>query len=322
MSPKAPLGDLPALAGWFAAQTARPDAGSADQLLYGLCEALQSPADTRVRTWTTTFRVFLNASMNPLQDFLKAEARMNTFEAPLLDLVGEIGETAVKLGDTDEFFLSMQQGADVTGLIVFRFLSAWTALNAGKPELCVDECEKVTEPFSSIHTLHGQALLEIGRPADAIDALDIATKLAPSEILAWFQKAKALHVVGRHHEAFSALGECNRLAPQSDEVALYMGMIAVEQTEAALWGEAYQTLRPRLTRLQDGSVTLTLMRLAAMIGDKGKASSVIKDSTWSGKLPTGDSMQSLATTLRLLGDRGWMDVAASLMTKVTQEIAS
>lgn len=324
MAAKASLDDYPQLARWYAdcRDPARLEAPEA--LVFGTCEAIQAikaidqgqtPA---VRAWTRTFRKFLRTAGEPLRDFLVAEETVQRLDADLLDLIGELGETALRVGEDGSFLEAMQAGAEQTGLVVFRFLSAWTALNSGKLELCVEECEKVSEPFASVHTLHGQALLELGRPREALEALDVATSMGPQEILAWFQKAKALHVLGRHDQAFAALRECLRLAPQSDEVALYMALIAIETSDAPVWQEAWSVLRPRLGRLAEtATVTLTLVRLAGLLQDKDKAQGVLAESGWSGDFSGASMTAALAATLRLLGERGWMDLAAVILGRAT-----
>ena len=327
MSTKATLDDYPALARWYAEERGCSAPAVAHRLVLGTCEALArigavDPGRSPAELWSRNFRAFLDASLDPLADFLKAEALMQQHDAVMLDLIGDFGERSLRQGDSTEFFEGMRQGADRTGLVAFRFMSAWTALNSGRPAVCAEECEKVDEPFSSIHTLHGQALLELGRPQDALETLEVATKLAPQEILAWFQKAKALHLLGRHDAAISALRHCQALAPQSDEVALYMGMIAAESTSQELWLEGFSALRPRLARLPEAPVSLTLLKLAALLKDKGKALAVLRDGAWQGRLSTGDAIQSLATILRIFGELGWMDVSAHLLGKVTQEVAS
>lgn len=316
---KMPLDDYPALAAWYSQHATRPVTELSGQLVLRTCEALRREPTAAARLWMTSFTDFLGNSAAPLKDFLAAEEIVHRCNVELLDVIGDIGEAAVKAGSGDDFFQTMQQGAEVTGLIVFRFLSAWTALNTGRLEDCVDECEKVNEPFSSVHTIHGQALLELGRPAEAIEVLDVATKLSPGELLAWFQKAKALHVTGRGREAIACLKECRRLAPQSDEVAVYQAMIAVETPAAVdLWAEAWAVLAPHLGRLGSiSTVALVTLRLAALLDDKSKAELVLGTTTWNGNAQENDVLQALTSTLRLLGQRGWMDVAATLLGRVT-----
>lgn len=323
MSAKDGLEDYPALAKWYAENCVRAALDTPEQLVLSTCETMKRGKSAGMREWLQSFRSFLQTSSSPLQDFFVAETTMQRCGAELLNVIGDFGETAIQYGDSNEFFTAMQAAADATGLVVFRFLAAWTALNSGHPDVCIEECEKIDDPFSSVHTLHGQALLEIGQPEAAIEALNVATTLSPQELLAWFQKAKALHVMNRHEPAFDALKECMRLAPQSDEIAYYMGMIAVEARHDTLWLEAWNALRPRLKRLGNvAPVTLTLLRLGAFLRDKERVQDVLSESGWSGELDGNDTTQILAVTLRQLGDMGWMDVASTLLGKVTTPKAS
>lgn len=316
---KKPLDDYPALAEWYARNAQRPLEGPSARLLFMTCEALRREANAATKVWLDSFAEFLAASAAPLKDFLAAEELAQRCDVDLLEIIGDLGETAVDCGAGSKFFAAMQHGAELTGLVVFRFLSAWTALNTGDFEACVDECEKITDPFASVHTIHGQALLELGRVKEALEALTVATTLAPGEVVAWFQKAKAHHVVGQHTEAIAALRECRRLAPQSDEVLVYLGMIASETPHAAeVWSDAWTSMAPHLPRFAGiPTVSLVLLRLAALIGDKTKAEAALAASSWADSANQKDIIQSLATTLRLLGQRGWMDVAATLLGRVT-----
>jgi tetratricopeptide (TPR) repeat protein len=322
MAAKASLEDYPALARWYAERQGRVTDQRPEQLVLGTCDALRRERRAGVQAWLASFRAFLANATDPLGEFLVAEATMQRCDVEMMDLIGDLASDAVRSHEGAAFLAAMQAGADVTGLVVFRFLAAWTALNEGDPETCVEECEKVTDPFASVHTLHGQALLELGRAKDALDALEVATKLGPSELLAWFQKAKALHVLGRHLEAFQALRACLRLAPGSDEVAFYMGLIAVETSDAGLWRESWTAFRPRLARVGGTALaTLALLRLAILLGKREDAHDVVAESPWTGDITPGETTRMLADVLKRLGECGWMDVAHQLLGKVTARTA-
>jgi tetratricopeptide (TPR) repeat protein len=317
------LADHPALRRWFQERATAPDASRpAELLVWRTCDAIASGPDGAVRRWLDAFNHFLKASKEPLADFLAAEAIMHSCDAELLDLIGELGELAANdegAGSAAAFGAAMRAGADRTGLVVLRFLSAWTALNTGRLDECVNECEKVDEPFGALFTVHGQALLELGRAGDAAEVLEIATKLAPAEILSWFQLAKAYHVLGRGSDAFGRLRECRRLAPQSDEVALYMGLVALDEpARSPLAHEAITAMRPIVKRHADNpAVIYSLLRLACRAGEKPVFKAVLGETTWPRLNQRPESLRQLAPVLRELQAAGWMEMAAQLLEKVT-----
>ncbi len=312
------LQDYPGLARWYQESLSSPPAASqlADGLLFATCQALSADGESAVRLWVQGFRRFLDQTSEPLADFLGAEQLAQNCDAELVDLIGEFGEAAIRAGQTTIFFDVMQAGADRTGLLFLRFLAAWTALNAGNLEDCVAECDKVEEPFASIFTLQGQALLELGRPKEAIEALNIAVGLSPSELMAWFQLAKAHHVSGALKAAFNAVTECRRLAPQSEEVALYMAMIANEEGNSRDFSiTAMQALKPHLPRHSANvSVVFQLLRLAMRLADKDATRSIVAMSDWSKLAVQTEFIRPLSNTLKKLHELGWMDVASELLS--------
>jgi tetratricopeptide (TPR) repeat protein len=320
------LDDHPGLADWYrttvksASDTSSPSA----RLVRRLCECLGANDSSAVRQWLDAFSQFFTTSANPLAEFLDAEALVQSCDADLLDLLSEFGEAAVRTHQAAVFFSSMQRAADATGLVALRFLAAWTALNTGRLEQCVDECDKIDEPFSSIFTIQGQALLELGRVAEAIQALTAATKLAPSEILAWFQLAKAYHVMDRHSEAFAALEQCRRLAPQSEEVALFMAMVAAEPTcDTELGITAFDALGQHLERMSGEPVVIfALLRLALRQQDKPRFQRVVAAAEWARAAAHEGFVKELAEILRALHDRQWMDMAGALLARVVPPTAN
>lgn len=317
------LQDYPGLARWFSqrAATPAPFDRQGDALVYATCEALTRSHGDVVRVWTSAFKQFLNRSDAPLADFVAAESIMQQCDAEFTDLIGELGEEAIRHDYAEPFFAVMQSGADKTGLVCLRFLAAWTALNKGDLETCVAECEKVDEPFASVYTIQGQALLELLRPKDAIEALNIAVKLCPTEILAWFQMAKAHVVLREHREAFKALKECLRLAPQSDEVALFMAMIANEAPDSPeLAQQALVALKPHASRhAGNGVVILNLLQLALGTKSKDEARAIVELADWSQVSAQKDSLSSLSLCLRSLHALNWMDLASELLAKIVPD---
>jgi tetratricopeptide (TPR) repeat protein len=317
------LQDYPGLARWFGQRTnaTAPFDRQGDALVYATCEALTRHQGDVVRVWIAAFNQFLARSDAPLADFIAAETIVQQCDAEFVDLIGELGEEAIRHDYGDPFFAAMQAGADLTGLVFLRFLAAWTALNKGDLELCVTECDKVDEPFASIYTIQGQALLELLRPKEAVEALGIAVKLCPTEAMAWFQLAKAHVVLKEHREAFAALKECLRLAPQSEEVALFMAMVANEAPDAPdLAKEAMSALKPHLPRhAGNGIVVLNLLLLALGYQSKDEAKEIIEQGDWAKVSSQKDSVSSLSQALRGLHALDWMDLASDLLGRIVPE---
>ncbi|MCX6108520.1 MAG: hypothetical protein NTZ90_02815 [Proteobacteria bacterium] len=311
------LQDHPGLATWYRAHSATPPGVDqpAQLLVWRLCEAMCTGPTSSVRRLVDGLRVFMTTSSAPLQDFLQAEDVCHGCDAKLLELIGGLGEAAVRSEYADSFLQAMQSLADATGLVVLRFLAAWAALNIGRLEQCIAECEKVDEPFAAIFTVQGQALLELGKPRDALEVLAIAVKLAPQEVLAWFQAAKAHHLIDEYDQAFDALRRCRALSPHSDEVCLYMGLVALDPNASPSYtGEALTALKPLMARFADHPVIVfTLVRLACRHGDKEQAEQVINAIAWQNNMRGTESVRQLPPVLRALNTTGWMDLAANLL---------
>ena len=315
------LQDHPGLATWYREHAATPPGidQPAQLLVWRLCEALCTGPVSSVRRLVDGIRVFLTTSVAPLEDFLQAEDVCHKCDTKLLDLIGTLGEAAVRSEHADGFFQTMQSLADATGLVVLRFLAAWAALNIGRLEQCIAECEKVDEPFAAIFTVQGQALLELGKPREALEVLAIAVKLAPQEVLAWFQTAKAHHIIAECDHAFAALRRCRSLSPQSDEVCLYMGLVALDSSASPVYiDEALAALKPLLPRFADHPVIVfTLLKLACRHGDKGQTEQILKGIVWQNDMRGAEGVRLLPPVLRALDTMGWHDVAAALLNGMT-----
>ena len=314
------LADYPGLMAWYRDQFTAPPSTTqpAALLVWRLCEALSAGQIGGVRKWIDGFRVFLGTSQQPLTDFLAAEAICDGCNAQILDLMGLLGEVAVRSDQGDHFFHVMQSGADATRLVVLRFLAAWTSLNTGRLEQCIAECEKVDEPFAALYTLQGQALLELGRVSDAAEVLEIAVKLSPSESLAWFQLAKVNHVLGRHDQAFTALRQCRQILPNSEEVCLYMGLVALDMKASESYaGEALKVLKPLLSNFAANPVVIfTLLKLTCRLGDRRQADEILGGAQWQQMDIRTDIIRLLPPVLRGFHDAGWLDLAAKLLSGI------
>lgn len=322
MAEQRALRDFPALATWYDQTNRSPqeDRTLPGWLAFKTCAALDSPGDTEtLKRWVFTLRESFTSSQDLRRDYLTISSHFNELDADFSQILGDLCHLIVRVGIGDLLFPVLQIGAARTNLAALRFLAAWTALNCNRPDLCVEECEQVDQPYSPLHALQGQAYLELGKPQDALDALHVATTLSPEEILPWFQKAKALHVLGLTQQAFEALIICERLAPDSNEVALFMAMIAGDLTENISFKEhAWTSLRPHLNAWGHvPHVPLALLGLAGHLDDKNRAFEVINALPTALHLTQGQDLKEFSGVLRLLQRRGWMDVAAALLQKTT-----
>jgi len=315
------LSAYPGLLRWFEQQAQTPPSleNSPEFLVWRLCDAINTLNSAGARRWLDAFRLFLQRSSDPLKDFLAAEGLVDSHGAPIMELIGVIAEHTVRREQGDQFFDAMRSGADSTRLVVFRFFAAWTALNTGRLEQCVAECEKVDQPFAPLYTLHGQALLELGRCREAIEILEIATKLASTEPLGWFQLAKARHLSGEPDQAFVALRQCRQLSPHNLEVSLYMALVALEiNADTSLAEEASEGATRLMSNFgANPMVVFTFLRLACRTGKKPDAIQVLNQANWAEMISQSDLMRALPPVLRGLHDAGWLDLASRLLNAIT-----
>ena len=214
----------------------------------------------------------------------------------------------------------ISKAADSTGIISLRFLAAWLALNLGSLNICIDECEKVNQPYSYIYTLQGQALLELGNALEAANILIAATSLAPKEILAWFQLAKAQHVLDNPIAAWEALEKCREISPRNPEVALFMAIISLDQKFSRSHRQlAYDELFSLLDQISDQSdVILRLLQLAVALDDKQAAARLTNRISGNKIRQSKIQLLIVAEVLRKFQKIGWMDISARLLNALLE----
>lgn len=214
------LDDLPKLNAWFVNQRKTPSMEYLSEFhLWNIVKALKSPSNSQCRIWVNSAELILDAAPSMLNHVLEADSFAITMGKPLTDLYSILAEAALRNGEGEKAFKTLQKMADKTGLAAFRFLSAWTAFNNEDIEICISECDKVSEPFAPLHTLMGQAFLEHGHTSEAIESLKIAIKIAPSDPLPRVQLIKAYLVTGLQKEAMRHVDECHKLVGDHIEIA-------------------------------------------------------------------------------------------------------
>jgi tetratricopeptide (TPR) repeat protein len=319
------LAKYPGLADWYSRVTSkkaktRSDDTGPDQFVLRLCESLCQSPTTAPLSFADCMDIYFNTSSDALADYLGAEAIVNSCDETLLNIISGLGETAVRAGVARRFLGAVINAADKTGIIGLRFLSAWICLNIGDLRRCVAECEKVDEPIASIYTILGQALLELSQPEQAIEALQVAVKISPNEVLAWFQLAKAHYAAGNTGEAFRSLSECERIAPNNIEIALFQAIVANESQEKQLQTAAFRTLRPHLSRFPgDAEVVFNLLQLALKADDKESLERCLDEVNFD-RLKSDNRFPKLVSPfLRALYERNWMALSARFLTGMTTQ---
>lgn len=327
MSHQRPLSDFPNLNAWYQKtyKTNRNNADLADNLAFKTCGVLASnPSKISIKNWISTLTEVFATSVDLRRDFLSVVYHFHENGADFAELLGDLTHIAVTFELGDILLPALQLGAEKTNIAALRFLAAWTALNCNRPEICINECEKVDEPFAPLHSILGQAYLESGRLSEALEALNVAIALAPGDAVAWFQKAKTLHILNRSLEAFESLRACESLAPNSDEVALMMAMVVLDsELDIETKEYAWKKLRPHLESLGHiPQVPINLLKLSAQLRDKNRALDVANAWQKEATLKRTEELQDLAEILRELQKLNWMDIAKKILEKVVLPTAS
>ena len=314
------LKKFPALASWYElrGKWTPKDRSLPEWIAIKTCAALDGDQDVHaLKIWIDSLHECFSASQNLRRDFLEITTQFSDYDADFTEILGDLSHLAVQLNLGGSLLPVLQMGAVKTHFTALRFLAAWTALNCDNPDLCIEECEHVEEASAPIHALQGQAYLELGKPLEALEALHVATTLSPQDIIPWFQKAKALQVLDRSIDAFHALKVCEHLAPGSNEVALFMAMVAGGlEGNIEIKEHAWTSLKPHLKDWGHvPNVPFALLRLAGHLNDKEKALYVVSGLGSLIGLSSTQDFQDLSDVLRLLQQREWMDLAAKLLQK-------
>jgi len=313
------LARYPALASWYMTEAGKFRDGPHSPQLFVLkiCESLCLSPGSAAESFADCLDLMMKEP-DPLSDYLDADAIINKCEITLLDLVSRLGEDAVRVGKVDRILNAIINAADRTGIIGLRFIAAWLSLNTGDLDRCVNECEKVDEPFPAIYTILGQALLEQCKPEQAIEALTIAVKLSSTELLAWFQLAKAHYALSNYREAYKCLHECNKLSPNNIEIALFQAIIANEFSDHDIHVDAFHSLRPHLKRNSgDAEVVFNTLHLAVKAGDKSWLEGCLTDIDFQQLKCDSRFPKLVSPFLRTLYDNNWMSLSARFLTGMT-----
>lgn len=314
-----PLEELPKLWQWFRTKQAGELTHPAEILLWNVVRGLINPGREGTKAWLHGVEQFVRCSANHREDYLIADSLSQEMGATLADHFSQLSELAIRADDGLKAMNSIALLANKVNLSAIRFLAAWTALNAGDLETCIDECEKEIEPHAPIYTLLGQALLESGRSFDAIDALKIAIKLDGQDALAMFQLVKAYLVVGNTKEAAEAANRCRTVTGKNVEIECLSAMIVL--TDRARNHEfAEQTLTRLGQFFKEDPGNLDLLTLtfdvADIKGDQVALTNLFNMADMSRLARRADFLSKMTQILRKLGERQWYGLSQQLADKM------
>lgn len=323
----------PRMEAWYAARVRDRGAGGtpADVLLTGLCGALsaESPRDDQsdaqerglARRWARALSTFLEVSANPSQDFLKADHFAGSMGFMMLDISSKVAEDSMTRDEPIEPLRGVLSAmANETGLAAFRFMSAWMLFNAGQVKECVEECDRCDQPYAHVLGLQGQALLELGQPADALPVLEMAIELMPHDPVPRFQAAKAALVTEKYGRAWEELRACWNMVPGTPEVAMMMGMVVARDTagDPARLTEAWNALIPFVEQLAAHDETIAcLIDIGTRRSDKDGVTRVIDAMDGATLARSADYLRRVPAHLRAFATLGWGDVTQAYLNVVT-----
>ncbi|MCX6126799.1 MAG: hypothetical protein NTV34_18885 [Proteobacteria bacterium] len=222
-----PLERYPKLWAWYRKSQAQRLTEAHEVLLLSLARALALKGRATNGYWIQSVDAFMRTSSNHLNDYILADSLCQELGAPITQILADLAEMSLVSGYGPTAFNALQSLASKTNLSSVRFLTAWIALNNGDLKGCIDECELEHEPHSTIHTLLGQALLESGKPDEAIDALLVAVRLDASDPLPHFQIVKACLVTETTELAIIHVEKCRGLCGDNIEVECLAGLTTI-----------------------------------------------------------------------------------------------
>lgn len=305
---------------WYLKQSAHPPSLSNCEAFHLFCLAkavftLQSSVGPQ---WPASIREVFAVKSALLQHILDTDALAVTLDTSLVDIYGILAEKAIKHHQVDQVFDCFAKLADGTGLAAFRFLVAWISFNLNDFDRCIDECEKVNEPYGPIHTLLGQAFLESGRVESAIDALKVAAEIAPSDPLPIVQLVKAYMVSGRQLDCFKTIDRCRKLLGNNLEIECLASM-AILSGNHRPESFCHHTLSNIAAQLQadpsDSDAFAIGMELAAELNLKDWASRYAECWDSSRLANPQEIAKELAKILKRNQARNWHDISQVILDK-------
>ena len=313
------LADYPRLAQWYQARAWEREPSAQRSLLGRVCELLES--ETPVSVAVSAFASFSDESQNPSDDWLAFETTLSDAGLSLGELLSRLCETSLRAPKPSADFLSTTARlASLTDSDALRFICAWLCLNTGDLEGCLTHCDLVTRPTSAVFALQGQAHLESGSVEKAIEDFQIAVRLAPNDVMFWFQLARACYVHRDMNQSWEALAKAARLDRHNPEIAHFMATVALASfaTVPARATEAWNHLAPLIgTHGKIDVMALALINIAVRIKDEAEFTSLLHGLDCSELAKSTKLPSALAPILRILMERDWRQGTQLFLTRIT-----
>ena len=314
----AKLDDYSKFSAWYRQSIAiasnRKDDGLVLAHAVGACLAL-AEVHLRYDLWLDCLDDFLNSGDETGSSYQRNERILKDLGIDLAVFISDFATVGIELNRGQEYSPLVEILAERTNLLSYRFLLAWMALNLNDLERCIQECEKVDQPYAAIYTMHGQALLEMGKAAEAIEVLAIAVELDPREYLAQFLLAKASLITSDYATAWSAAKACWKHSANDPEVAMLLSLVANEMTATpAVLDEAWLALSAFLREGCTNEVLIAnLLGLSFKRREKDWARLVVERTDWGEVFSNPGIYQNIGKILRNFGEHHWLDLAAVIL---------
>jgi tetratricopeptide (TPR) repeat protein len=303
------------------------------EILISACHSIarQSGRES-IETWIKASSLFCEVSSNPLADFISAEEVLNEDGQSAVTIASTIASTSFEWEQERRALSSILRLTNLTGLAALRFTAAWLAFNINDFEMCITECEKIDDHGYHVHGLMGQAFLESGQPAQAINCFQVALAMNEKDAAIWFQLAKATYVAGDLDNAWQSLESCAALNGSSAEIVILQCAVACATCEDKIPGaesrreNALQAIKQLYRRDPNkGLLLVYAARLAIFSGSEGTfIDEVGKFHEFSDDSTTLDASivsTDISEVLKMLQKKGWYKGAACLLSVLTNERA-
>jgi len=312
---------MPNLESWFRKLSPTPPSiGDAEHFhLFALSKSLFQASHGQHLTWTRALAQILETRSSCLQHILETDALASTMGISIADIYGLLVEDALRSGHGKAAMQAMESLANKTKLAAFHFLAALAAFNLDDFDRCINECEKVSEPFAPIHTLMGQALLESGKPESAIESLKVAIEVSPTDPLPLVQLTKAYLVCGLPENSMAVVSKCRKVIGNHIEIECLavMGIMAAKDKPREF---CEHTLANITALLQEDASDIDTFILGMEL------SSHLESKTWADKMAhileipeMTNQLQiakKLAPIIKKNGELSWMDISRIILDKV------
>ena len=292
---------------------------SLESICWNLAHSLNFSGNESFSIWYTTLKKWMDHSPDFKRDFQIVDSFMCQLGLDLLDQFMKWGEESFDLGFEDKYLLLMQSAANKTNLEAFNFIVAWLAFNMDDYSLCIQMSNpSKNAPFC---ILRGQAYLAIGEVLNAKDAFEEALDYSPNDPLAWFQLAKAEWAQDRFHDAWRALLVCYDITLGTAEIAMFMGMIALQVPTNKVWQkDAWDAMyKQLLTSTASFDYVVTMIQLAIRSGEINWMSSIVNKVSWGDFKSHLLNSKKFGSILQSLHVLGWHDISKSILDDLIEQ---